>query len=174
MTSKRITDRSFFLKSSEELAKALIGKILCHEVGEGDEKFVIKVRIKVTEAYRCTDECLDENRSKKPTTQRLSGGHLHYHNAAEGRKRIDIVANEADIPESVLIAETDLYDGPQKTLWALDLESSEYDGLDLTDLNAKVWLEDDGTEAVLNPAAPRKNVEDPAPLRFSAKEFCFK
>ena len=111
MTSKRITDRSFFLKSSEELAQALIGKILCHEVGEGDEKFVIKVRIKATEAYRSTDKCLDENRSKKPTSQSLSGGHLHYHNAAEGRKRIDIVAGKEGIPESVLIAETDLYDG---------------------------------------------------------------
>lgn len=47
MTAKKITNRSFFTCSAEELAPKLLGKILCHKESDG---FVIKCRIRVTEA----------------------------------------------------------------------------------------------------------------------------
>ena len=59
MGTKRITDRDFFMCAADELAKKLIGKVLCHQIGKGDDKFVIKTRITATEAYLKDDSCLD-------------------------------------------------------------------------------------------------------------------
>lgn len=173
MGTKKITDRDFFMCAADELAKKLIGKVLCHQIGKGDDKFVIKTRITATEAYLKDDSCLDANRTKNSTSQSLAGGHLHFHNAAEGRRRIDIVANDEDVTESVLIAGIDMYDGPQKTLWALDIDDSKYDGLDLTNPASEIWLEDDGTTVEVNPPTQRKNIPDTTPLRFTAKRFTF-
>ena len=174
MSSKRITERDFFTCEAEELAKKLIGKIICHEDFDGKEKFVIKARITATEAYRKVDSCLDDNRTQKTTSQSLAGGHLHFHNAGNGRRRIDIVANEVGVSESVLIAGVDMYDGPSKTLWILDIDDPQYDGLDLLSPDSKIWIEDDGTIAELNNATQRKNISDTTPLRFTAKIFKFR
>lgn len=153
------------------MAKKLIGKILCHQ---DTDKFVIKARITATEAYLEDDSCLDDNRAKKATSQKLSGGHIHFHNAAEGRRRIDIVANVEGISESVLIAGVDMYDGPSLALWALDIDSPKFDGLDLLNPDSEIWIEDDGTMVEFNPPMQRKNISDTTPLRFTAKEFKFK
>lgn len=174
MSSKRITEREFFTCEAVELAKKLIGKIICHEDSNGKEKFAIKARITATEAYRKDDSCLDDNRTQKTTSQSLVGGHLHFHNAGNGRRRIDIVANEVGVSESVLIAGVDMYDGPSKTLWILDIDDPQYDGLDLLSPDSKIWVEDDGTIAELNAATQRKNIPDTTPLRFTAKGFKFR
>ena len=173
--SKRIANRSFFTVPAEELAPKLLGKILCHEVGEGKDIFVIKTRITVTEVYPSNDKFTDANRSNSPNAQSMVGGHIHYfYNTAEGRKRLDIVAGKEGVPESVLIAETDMYDGPQKTLWALDVNDAKYDGIDLTSPDSKIWLEDDGTIVTPNLPTCRKNLADDKPLRFSVKSLTFK
>ena len=170
----RIMDRSFFCCSAEELAKRLVGKIICHADGEGDNRFIIKVRITVTEAYLEDDISLDYNRSKETTSQAMEGGHLHYHyNTAPGRRRMDIVAGTTGKAESVLIAETDMYDGPQKTLWALGIDDKKYDGMDLLSKDSSVWLEDDGTTVISINSSQRKNIEDNRPLRFAAEGFLF-
>lgn len=174
MESKRITSRDFFTCDAVELAKKLIGKVICHQDGTGEERFVIKARITATEAYHKDDSCLDDNRAKKATSQRLAGGHIHFHNAGRGRRRIDIVANKEGVSESVLIAGVDMYDGPSKTLWALDIDDPKYDGLDLIDPEATIWIEDDGTMVELNEATQRRNIEDSTPLRFTAKMFKFR
>ena len=167
-------DSKNFEVSAEKLAPWLIGKILCHEDSNGKDKFVIKARITATEAYREEDGCLDDNRTQKTTSQSLAGGHLHFHNAGDGRRRIDIVANEVGVSESVLIAGVDMYDGPSKTLWILDIDNPQYDGLNLLSPDSKIWIEDDGTIAELTTATKRKNITDEAPLRFTAKSFKFK
>ena len=177
MNAKRITDRNFFMSPVEVVAQNLIGKILCHSVENGE--FVIRGRIIATEAYKSNDFAIDANRSSSPTAQFLSGGHLHFHyKTAEGRKRIDIVTNKSGIAESVLIAAIDLYDGPQKVVWAMDIgqhgDECSFDGIDLTDAKSPVWIEDDGTSVEVNPPAPRKNISDTALLRFTAKSFSFK
>lgn len=87
MSSKRITEHDFFTCEAEEVARKLVGKIICHEDFDGKEKFVIKALITATEAYRKDDSCLDDNRTQKTTSQSLAGGHLHFHNAGEGRCR---------------------------------------------------------------------------------------
>ena len=168
-----IRNREFFTCDAAELAKNLVGKVLCHKVGKGKDAFVIKVRILTTEAYLEKESFTDANRVKESNSQELAGGHIHFHNAAEGRRRMDIVANEAGITQSVLIAECDMYDGPQKTLWALDADDKKYDGLDLV-TSDEIWLEDDGVIVELKEATQRKNIADASLLRFSARSFTFK
>lgn len=175
MDSKRIRNRDFFTKPAEDLAKDLLGKILCRRMGKD---FVMKSRIKVTEAYRNDEDCTDANRDKAPNSQLLSGGHLHYfYKTCDGRRRIDIVAGSEGVAESVLIRETDLYDGPQKVVWALDIKMY-MDGIDLLSKDSEVWIEDDGTVAILDEPKPRINISEKStskdsPLRFSAKSFIF-
>lgn len=176
---KRITDRAFFTQPAEELAKALIGKIICHEVGNENEKFVIKARIKTTEAYRHTDDVTDANRENENNAQLLEGGHIHlYTKKGEGRKRLDIVAGTAGTAESVLIRGLDAYvEGPQIAVWAMDIDDSA-DGMDLLAENATIWLVDDGTLVELQEAKPRKGLSETSNtkdelLYFTAKNFKF-
>lgn len=167
-------DSKKFEVPAEELAPWLIGKLLCHEDGEGANKFTIKCRIKVTEAYRKIDDATDANRQSKPTAQLLSGGHIYFYNQkGEGRQRLDIVANREGVAESVLICAVDPYDeGPQRTVWAIDADENS-NGVYLLDKGTSYWLEDDGAIVSLNAPVPRKNIEDKTPLRFSAKSIEF-
>ena len=115
----KIKKREFFTRSAEELAKDLIGKNLCHlTYDENGEAFIIKGRIKVTEAYLHDESVTDGNREKNKTSQALEGGHLHLHTkCCEGRKRLDVVANKVDVSEGVLICGLDPYeDGPQRVV----------------------------------------------------------
>lgn len=168
----KIKDRSYFEVPAEKLAPWLIGKILCHEEGSGDNKFIIRCRIRVTEAYRETDTFTDSNRESMPTAQLLSGGHIHFYNKkGVGRQRLDIVANKEGIGESVLISNVDPYkEGSQITVWALNADQS-CDSLYLLDDNSSFWLEDDGAIVTLNEPNERKNVPDKTPLRFSMKSI---
>lgn len=177
----RIRDRKFFTQPAEQLAKDLVGKIICHEVGNGNEKFIIKCRIRATEAYP-NDDVTDANREKGLTSQLLQGGHLHFYSQkGEGRQRIDIVANEAGIAESVLIQAVDPYnDGPQIAVWALDITADEQlDGIDLLSADSKVWIERDDAVVELNEPKARKGLSDKAEskdglLNFSVKKISFK
>lgn len=173
----RFTEKDFekFEVPAEELARWLIGKILCHEVGEGNDKFTIKCRIKGTEAYRKIDDETDANRQSQPTAQLLSGGHIYFYNKkGEGRQRLDIVANHEGIAESVLICAVDPYnDGPQITVWALNADENS-DGVYLLDTKSPYWLEDDGAIVSVNDPIPRKNIKDKTPLRFFCESIEYK
>lgn len=179
--STRIKDRKFFTQPAEQLAKDLVGKIICHEIVDENEKFVIKCRIRGTEAYP-NDDVTDANREKEPTSQLLQGGHLYFYNRkGEGRQRIDIVANQAGVAESVLIQSVDPYDdGPQRVVWALDIsEDEQLDGIDLLAEDSKVWIERDDAIVEINEPKPRKGLSDKAEsktnrLGFSIKSIIFK
>lgn len=173
--SKMIRDRSFFTRLAEELAKDLIGKLICYlDVDESGKLFVIKERISVTEAYRAIDDVTDANVSGKSKSQLLEGGHLHYYSG-----RLDIVAGQAGEAESVLLRGLDGYASQVgTTVDAIGIrKKDEIDGLDLLDENSKIWLEDDGTVATLKAPAKRKGIEQSkyadALLQFSAKSFTF-
>lgn len=175
MMSKRITDRSFFTRPAEELAKDLIGKLICYrDVNEKGEEFVIKERICVTEAYRAIDDVTDANVSGKSKSQLLEGGHLHYYSG-----RLDIVAGQAGEAASVLLRGLDGYASQVgTTVDAIGIrKQDEIDGLDLLDEKSIIWLEDDGTVAELKAPAVRENIEGSkyadALLQFSAKSFTF-
>lgn len=172
---KRITDRNFFTRPAEELAKDLIGKLICHKCRDERGEFTIRARIKTTEAYQVTDDVTDANRYGK-NSQLLDGGHLYFCNDWP-QERFDIVAGHSGEAESVLIRDLDAYEkGPNNASWAMDI-SIEDDGADLLDENGMIWLEDDGTVAELKAPAKRKGIEKSkyadALLQFSAKSFTF-
>lgn len=172
---KRITDRNFFRRPAEELAKDLIGKLICYlDIDESGKPFVIKERICVTEAYRPIDDVTDANVSGKSKSQLLEGGHLHYYSG-----RLDIVAGQAGEAASVLLRGLDGYASQVgTTVDAIGIrKEDEIDGLDLLDEKSIIWLEDDGTVAELKAPAVRENIEGSkyadALLQFSAKSFTF-
>lgn len=173
--SKMIRDRSFFTRPAEELAKDLIGKLICYrDIDEKGRVFAIKERICVTEAYRPIDDVTDANVSGKSKSQLLEGGHLHYYSG-----RLDIVAGQSGEAESVLLRGLDGYASQVgTTVDAIGIrKEDEIDGLDLLDENGIIWLEDDGTVATLKAPAKRKGIEKSkyadALLQFSAKSFTF-
>ena len=172
--SNKIRDIKFFTQDAETLAKALLGKVLCHRTfDKNNEPFIIRGRIMETEAYRACDAATDANRTKTKNSQYLSGGHLYFH---KGRERIDIVANQENIPESVLIRAIDSYGShPSYVVWAMDFTSKD-DGKDLLEKDDGtdcIWLEDDGCEIELNEPAKRVEIEDEAKLNFSIKALSF-
>lgn len=174
MSAKRITDRSFFTCSAEELAPKLLGKILCHKDNDG---FVIRCRICVTEAYPNADVVNDAARaakSGKTTTQLSEGGHI-YVKSSRGSCRFDIVAGQKNDGESVLIRGLDSYaEGPFNASEALNITPT-LDGADLLSSDSDIWLEDDGTIAEINPPTARVGLSESQDklLRFSARAFVF-
>lgn len=181
MESKRITSRDFFMQPAEELAPALLGKILCHRVSDERGNFVIRSRISVTEAYCENDPVNDAVRAEKKegkTSQHKIGGHL-YVKSQRGRCRFDIVANKENIGEGVLIRGLDAYnEGPFIAADVLDIKS-DLDGVDLLDPKGEIWLECDSatiitgepTCRVLGEKAPESSKE--MLLRFTIKEIKF-
>lgn len=172
---KRITDRNFFRRPAEELAKDLIGKLICHKCHDERGEFTIRARIKTTEAYQVIDDVTDANRYGE-NSQLLDGGHLHFYKDYL-QERFDIVAGHSGEAESVLIRALDAYtSGPNCSSWAMDITEDD-DGADLLDENGMIWLEDDGTVAELKAPAKRKGIEQSkyadALLQFSAKSFTF-
>lgn len=174
--SKMIRDRSFFTRPAEELAKDLIGKLICYlDIDESGKPFVIKERICVTEAYRPIDDVTDAIRYGKVNSQLLAGGYL-YHSSG----RLDIVAGQAGEAASVLLRGLDGYDAQVgRTVDGIGIKPGEnVDGLDLLDESGKIWLEDDGTVAELKVPEKREKLPEwsktrDALLKFSAKSFTF-
>ncbi len=175
MSTKRITNRDFFTCSAEELASKLLGKILCHKENDG---FVIRCRIRVTEAYPTDDPVNDAvraDKSGKTTTQFGEGGRL-YVKSSRGSCRFDIVAGHDNDRESVLIRGFDSYpEGPFNASEALNITTA-LDGIDLLSSESGIWLEDDGTIVEANAPTVRVGLSESQDklLRFSAKSFTFR
>ena len=175
--AKRITDPAFFTQPAEELAKALLGKVICHK---DNDDFIIKGRILITEAYPYDDDATDASLSDSQNSQYLSGGHIYFCNKrSENYWRFDIVSNKQGVPESVLIRGIDPYgSAPNNALFALGLDK-DADGVNLLE-STDIWLEDDGVKVTQNPPKPRVNLSKrlsstcrAKPLNFSVQSLEF-
>ena len=174
MTAKKITNRSFFTCSAEELAPKLLGKNVCHKESDG---FVIKCRIRVTEAYPTDDVVNDAVRAAKAgkKTSQLSEGGRVYVKSTRGSCRFDIIAGQQGDSESVLIRGLDSYaEGPFIASDALNI-TPILDGTDLLSSDSDIWIEEDGTTVEMNPPTTRIGLSESQErlLRFSAKSFTF-
>jgi len=160
-------DRALFQKPADELAKWLLGKIICRYFKEGD--FVIKGRIVETEAYLEKDPDCDAKRLTTKISQLEDGGTLYV--CMRNRwLSWDIVANTTGVGEGVLIKRIDCYIPTSHPMYAMDIDE-KFDGVDL--LNSKeIWLEDDGVK-VKSIKKPRINTKTDAPLRFIATGLTF-
>ena len=152
MSSRRITERDFFVCEAVELAEKLVGKIICNRV---DDK-VLRFRIIETEAYGKDDTACHSNKYKSGNgviSQNMIGGtlYVHYNNKSTPGSMFDIVANEVDVGEGVLIRgginledPNEKYPSkPMRLGEALKIDYGRSNRVDLT-TSELIWIEDDG------------------------------
>lgn len=150
---KRITDRSFFTKPAEEVAKNLIGKIICHSISEDN---IIRFRLIETEAYGKNDSACHSNKYKSGNgveSQKMIGGtiYVHVNNKDGSGSMFDIVANKENIGEGVLIRGGINIDNPSEIYESAPILLGRalqinYKSLNQSDLltSKEIWIEDDG------------------------------
>ena len=153
MSSKKITDQSFFTQSAENLAKELLGKIICRL---NSDNTVIRFRITETEAYCKDDTACHSNQYKSGNgviSQKMIGGtiYVHYKNNNYPGSSFDIVANEVGIGEGVLIRGAFNIDNPKEKYVSQPRLLGEALKIDYNSLNQKnlftseeIWVENDG------------------------------
>lgn len=153
MDSKRIRNRDFFTKPAEDLAKDLLGKIICHRISEDA---IIRFRITETEAYCKGDSACHSEQYKTGNavkTQKMIGGtiYVHYKNNGYPGSSFDIVANEEGIGEGVIVRGAINVDNPKEIYDSKPRLLGEALKMDYASLNQKdlltseeIWLEDDG------------------------------
>ncbi|MCI8611444.1 MAG: DNA-3-methyladenine glycosylase [Clostridiales bacterium] len=155
---------------ADELAPALLGKILCRKKG-GTIK---RVRITETECYKGeTDTACHAAKGKTKRTQVLyeEGGTIYVYLCYGIHEMFNIVAGVAGYPEAVLIRGVDTILGPGRVTKFLDI-TRELNGKDLCN-GEELWIEDDGFSLPYQ-TAPRVGIgyaakEDQArPWRFIA------
>ena len=152
MSSKRITDRSFFTCEAVELAEKLVGKIICNKI----EDKTLRFRIIETEAYGKNDTACHSNKYKSGngvTSQNMVGGtlYVHYNNKDKPGSMFDIVANVVGVGEGVLVRGGMNLDDPNEKYEskpmclgeALRIDYKRLNRVDVTTSDL-VWIEDDG------------------------------
>lgn len=158
MRSERITNRDFFTCEAPELAKKLIGKIICNKV---ENQKILRFRIVETEAYGKDDTACHSNKYKSGngvTAQKKIGGtiYVHYNNKKNPEKErpgsmFDIVSNKVGIGEGVLIRGGINIDDPHekylsKPICLGEALKIDYEKLNCVDLLTSdlIWIENDG------------------------------
>ncbi len=141
MSKKRIK-RTCYLKNAEELAPWLLGKIICHRVGEE----IIRAKITETECYLGENDTAchaSKGKTKRNAPMYFEGGHLYVYLCYGIHSLINVVSGEENSPEAVLIRGVEGASGPGRASKLLKIDTS-HTGLDLCTCDA-VWLEDDGS-----------------------------
>ncbi len=147
-TNKSRLPRSFFMTDGLTLAKELLGKIMVHETPDGP----IRAVITETEAYMGAmdkgSHAYGNRRTDRTETMFHIGGTSYVYLIYGMYYCMNVVANEADIPEAVLIRkvkpadeesrqrmlarrkvknEKNLSDGPGKLCIAMDITKAQND-----------------------------------------------
>lgn len=154
----RITTKFFENKSTLELAKELIGKVFTYETNEG----ILKGIINETEAYTQEDEschAFNGKRTKRNEIMFKKAGHLYIYFTYGMYYCANIVTGKENKGEAVLIRSVipikgkdimirnrknnskNIANGPSKLCMAYKL-SKEQNGIDLTNPESKIYLED--------------------------------
>ncbi|OHW62023.1 putative 3-methyladenine DNA glycosylase [Andreesenia angusta] len=135
----------FYKMRAPEMAKALLGKLLCRRV---DGK-VIKLRITETEAYFGEDDTAchaSRGKTERTKTMYQEGGVAYIYLCYGIHNMLNIVSGEKDFPEACLIRGVEGYDGPGKLTKAMKIDRS-LNGADMR-TSEELWLEDDGCSPV--------------------------
>ena len=134
---------SFFHRDCLEVAPALVGKLICHQLPDGA---VLRLRISETEAYRGEeDTACHAHKGKTPRTQVLYGppGVLYIYLCYGMHNLLNVVTGEDGTPQGVLIRACVEAPGPGMLTKRLQLDRRLH-GTPLTDCAEEVWFEDDG------------------------------
>lgn len=140
-------NRECFKKSAAEVAKYLIGKMICRRL---DDETMLRFRITETEAYDGRDDsaCYGKTRKTHATSplfgesDKKAGGCCFYANML-----LIACGREADTPDNVLIRsagnEQQYCKGPILLCNALKIDT-KLRGTNLLDPGSPLWIEDDG------------------------------
>lgn len=139
----------FYKMRAPEMAKALLGKLLCRKV---DGK-VMKLRINETEAYFGEDDTAchaSKGKTGRTKTMYEDGGTAYIYLCYGIHNLLNIVSGERGFPEACLIRGVEGYDGPGKLTKAMKIDRS-LNGIDLN-TSDELWLEDDGHNPSFEPS----------------------
>ena len=136
-----ILEKEYFSAPATELARDLIGKLLCRRCG--DE--VIKARITETECYFGEeDTACHAHKGKTERTKPMyeQGGITYVYLCYGIHALLNIVSGERDHPEAVLIRGVEGAIGPGRATKRLRITLSD-NALPLCE-ESGIWIEDDG------------------------------
>ena len=144
----------FFHRYCPEVARDLVGKVLCHRV-EGN---TLRLRITETECY-CGEEdtaChAHKGRTKRTEVLYAKAGTVYVYLCYGMHWMLNIVTGEENEPEAVLIRACEgKFNGPGKLTKALGITGQLNRGSILGD---ELWVEDDGFSCGIR-ALPRVGI----------------
>ena len=156
-----ILDEHYFARPATELARDLLGKLLC--VRRGEE--VMRCRITETECYFGEeDTACHAHKGRTPRTDTLyqQGGITYIYLCYGIHSLLNIVTGAQGHPQAVLIRGVEGASGPGRVTKALGLTTSQ----NRTPLCPQfgIWVEDDGTPVPDFEALPRVGID------YAAKE----
>ena len=167
-----VLDRSYYSRSSVELALDMVGKLLCRRFDDGA---VRRYRITETETYYGEEDtaCHAHRCPTGRARVMFERGGLAYVHRCHMFNLLTIVTGPEGHPEGVLIRGVEGFDGPGRTGRELGLELSMY-GSEMSP-DGFLWMEDDGavlkTEALPRVGIPYASEEDRVRLwRFRVTE----
>ena len=150
MEKNRRLERSFYHMHADALAPALLGKILCRQIGAD----IIRMRITETECYMGeSDTACHASRGRTERTKVLYevGGTIYVYLCYGIHNMLNVVAGDAGFPEAVLIRGVDAVFGPGRVTKTLNITRA----LNQKDLctSSELWIEDDGFAPVYHTAS---------------------
>ncbi|MCL2756421.1 MAG: DNA-3-methyladenine glycosylase [Firmicutes bacterium] len=137
----RITNKEFFNVDVLELAKNLLGKILCRKTKYGE---ILQFRITETEAYGGTNDSASHahrGKTKRNAPMFEHGGTIYVYLCYGIHKILNIASGHAGDPQGVMIRGINEIYGPGKVTKALEI-SRDLSGADIT-TSPELWLEND-------------------------------
>lgn len=162
MSGARRLPRDFYAQPCLTVARALIGKHLCHRIG----RKILSGRIVETEAYIGEEDRASHarfGRTKRASIMFGPPGHAYVFLIYGMYECFNVVTEPDGQPAAVLVRAvepadgvTGSTDGPGKLTRALAI-SRAHNGIDLT--GARLWLEDRGDPEVKVLATPRIGVD---------------
>ena len=135
-------DPVFYTLPAPDMAKALLGKLLCRRLENGR---ILRLRITETEAYYGEEDSAchaHHGRTRRTETLYQEGGVAYVYLCYGIHELFNIVSGKKDFPEACLIRGVEGFSGPGRLTKALSIDRS-LNGADLRS-SPVIWLEDDG------------------------------
>lgn len=149
--------REYFTRPATELARDLLGKVLCRRLPDGT---VLRRRIVETECYFGEeDTACHAHKGRTPRTDTLyqAGGITYVYLCYGIHSLLNLVTGDEDHPEAVLIRGVEGAVGPGRVTKALGITCAD-NRLPLTPDHG-VWVEDDGSPSPDFAVGPRVGID---------------
>jgi DNA-3-methyladenine glycosylase len=138
-----------FQSDAVNMARELLGKLLCRKIG----RKTIKLRITETEAYYGEDDTAchaHKGKTERTSIMYLEGGHAYIYLCYGIHWLFNIVTGKQGFPEAVLIRGVDGFNGPGKLTKALSIDK-KLNGENLSG-SKQLWIEDSGEQPLWHSA----------------------